>query len=57
MDALLQTLAESSPIAAVSIVAIWRISAVMMKLVDAFVDITKAQADSVTDLIEKQTAN
>lgn len=54
MDALLQTLAESSPIAVVSIVAIWRISAVMMTLVNAFVVITTAQSETVTELVDKQ---
>lgn len=55
MDALLQTLAESSPIAVVSIVAIWRISAVMMTLVNAFVEITTAQSKSVGVLVEQHT--
>ncbi len=55
MEQIVQTLAESSPIAVVSVVAIWRISAVMMTLVNAFVLITTAQSDTVGELVDKAT--
>lgn len=55
MDALLSQLAESSPIALVSIFAIWRMSIVMIGLANALVEIATAQSDTVEVLVEKST--
>lgn len=57
MDALLTTLAESSPIAVVAIFTIWRISIVMMVLVEGFVKVATASTDTVTDLVEQLPQN
>lgn len=53
MDELLTALAESSPISVVAIFCIWRMSVIMMTLVNAFVVITTAQSDTVAELVDK----
>lgn len=57
MDTLLTSLAEQSPVAVVAIFSIWRISMVMMTLVNAFVAMAEANSDNVTDLVDKQVAS
>lgn len=53
MDPLVSTFIESSPIAAVAIFTIWRMSIVMVALVEGFVSIASAQSETVTELVEK----
>ncbi len=55
MDALLTTLAESSPVAVVALFAIWRISLVMMVLAEALVQVATSSTENVTEMIEQQT--
>lgn len=56
MEALLTSLAEQSPVAVVSLFAIWRISMVMMVLVEGFVAITTAASDNLTELVDNSVA-
>lgn len=56
MDALLTSLAETSPVAVVGLFAIWRLSLVVMKLADALVASTQASAGNVTDLVDKHSS-
>lgn len=44
----------SSPVAAVAIYAIYRISGALMTLADALVAVTIAQSGNVTELVERQ---
>lgn len=53
MDALLTQLAESSPISVVAIFTIWRMSIIMMKLVDGFVTVASASTETVTELVDQ----
>lgn len=53
MDALLTALAESSPVAAVGLFAIWRLSVVVIKLADALVESNKVSAGNFRDLVDK----
>lgn len=53
MDALLTALAESSPVAAVGLFAIWRLSVVVIKLADAVVASDKRNAENFTNLVDK----
>lgn len=57
MEQLFLNLAESSPVTLVAIYSIWRISVVMIKLADSLVEVTKANAASVSDLVDKQEAH
>lgn len=54
MDPLISQFIESSPIAGVAIFTIWRMSIVMISLVDGFVNIATAQSDTVTELVENR---
>lgn len=49
MDALLTTLAESSPVSVVAIFALWRISIVMMVLAEALVQVTVPSKESLSE--------
>ncbi len=53
MDELLLRMAESSPVALVSIFSIWRISVVMIALTNALVETSKAQSANVAEMVEK----
>ncbi len=55
MDALLTSLAETSPVSVVGIFAIWRLSLVVITLADALVASTQASAGNVTDLVDKHS--
>lgn len=55
MDALLTTLAESSPVAVVAIFSIWRISLVMIVLAEALVTVATSSTETVTDLVEQHS--
>ncbi len=52
MDGLLLSLAESSPLAVVSLFAIWRMSVVMVALSDALAEVSKQRADLQADIVE-----
>lgn len=53
METLLNELASSSPISVIAIFTIWRMSLIMMTLVEAFVAIAREQSENVTELVEK----
>ncbi len=53
MEQLLLSLADASPVAAVAIFSIWRMSVVMVALTKALVETAQAQAESVAGLVEK----
>ena len=53
MEQLFLSLADASPVAAVAIFSIWRLSVVMVALTKGLVDITAAQSHNVTELVEK----
>ncbi len=55
MDALLQNLAESSPVAVVAIFALWRISVVMVVLADGLVRVVEASEARLSEKINSTT--
>ncbi len=56
MEVLFQSLAESSPVAVVSLFAIWRISVVMVALADALVLISKMAAEQPKEIMKYEKA-
>ena len=52
MEQLLIEIAKQSPVALVAVIAIWRISLVMMVLVEGFVKVATNASDSLAGMAE-----